>query len=326
MTDQLRFNQGKPRDSYFWSNPYALFRMSNPAVRDEVVDLIRMVEAHVQASGGLLNTRDELYTTAVTCLSGYVGHVQDDLDLLAITAWILAFAVEQDLDDSFLNDEFNFEFIHRVSSTTLLLDTPTLIAAYGELCEYGERKYERGNYRKGAPITQYCDSTFRHLRERLGSEIVYDPESECLHGIHAFWNVFNALEQPDWRDDRLPAVQTQKPGPVPVDGLPTQETTPDEAKLDFGGAAQALAIAGDIQRLQAKTGTEVVLAPVDANGSPVVEAAPEFTEEEILAQIRKDPDEGEDFDYCDPSDNCDVCKWMREDAIDTLRRERANGK
>lgn len=78
--------------------------------------------------------------------------------------------------------------------------------ALAEICgvyEFGEGKYERGNYRKGAPITEYLDSALRH---ELSSE-ERDAESGKHHLAHAFWNYWQVLNQPAERDDRLPRVE-----------------------------------------------------------------------------------------------------------------------
>lgn len=79
------------------------------------------------------------------------------------------------------------------------------IEAFCDVCVYGERKYSRGNYRKGGTVCGYLDSALRHMRALMRGEKV-DPESLCLHAAHAFWNLFTALDQPDFRDDRLEAV------------------------------------------------------------------------------------------------------------------------
>lgn len=79
------------------------------------------------------------------------------------------------------------------------------LLAYSAVCVYGEGKYARFNYRKGAPICCYLDSALRHLRAYQGGEIL-DSESGCLHVAHAFWNIFQALEQPSHRDDRAVAM------------------------------------------------------------------------------------------------------------------------
>lgn len=75
---------------------------------------------------------------------------------------------------------------------------------YCKVCEAGEAKYNRGNFRKGDSVCAYLDSTLRHLRKIRVEREVTDPETECLHAAHALWNVIEAYEQPAWRDDRLP--------------------------------------------------------------------------------------------------------------------------
>lgn len=95
-----------------------------------------------------------------------------------------------------------------------LEDADAAIAAYCDVCEYGEKKYSRGDYRKGDTICNYIDSGLRHLRAYQRGEVL-DPESGCLHVAHCLWNLIQALDQPDWRDDRMAAVYDH---PVAAEG------------------------------------------------------------------------------------------------------------
>lgn len=98
------------------------------------------------------------------------------------------------------------QLLHFMASE--LEDMEAALAAYCDVCVYGAAKYARFNYRKGAPMLCYLDSALRHLRSYQRGEVV-DQDSKCLHVAHAFWNVFQALEQPDYRDDRAQAMDQE---------------------------------------------------------------------------------------------------------------------
>lgn len=83
---------------------------------------------------------------------------------------------------------------------------------YCKVCEVGEAKYARGNFRKGDAVCSYLDSALRHIRKLKKGQSV-DPETDCKHAAHALWNVVEAFEQPAWRDDRLPLRPEHPPIP-----------------------------------------------------------------------------------------------------------------
>lgn len=86
-----------------------------------------------------------------------------------------------------------------------ILTFPNALRGFARVCMYGAGKYDRGNYLKGAPLSQYMDCALRHLTAwNEGEE--KDPESECDHLAHFLWNALCLYEmaqtQPE-RDDRL---------------------------------------------------------------------------------------------------------------------------
>lgn len=91
------------------------------------------------------------------------------------------------------------------------------LSAYCQVCVYGETKYDRGNYRFGAPVTEYLDSALRHLRASEDGED-WDLESQEPHLAMALWNVWQALDQPVFRDNRLPEVWAGIPREGDSDG------------------------------------------------------------------------------------------------------------
>lgn len=86
-----------------------------------------------------------------------------------------------------------------------LLTFPEAIKEFSRVCMRGAEKYERGNYLRGAPLSQYEDCLLRHLTAWQNGEDI-DPESECNHLGHVLWNALALLEmaitQPE-RDDRI---------------------------------------------------------------------------------------------------------------------------
>lgn len=62
------------------------------------------------------------------------------------------------------------------------------------VAEYGAKKYDAHNFRKGLQSTALADAAFRHLAKWMAGEDV-DPDSGCEHLAHAAWNLLVALEQ-----------------------------------------------------------------------------------------------------------------------------------
>lgn len=86
-----------------------------------------------------------------------------------------------------------------------ILTFPEALKGFAQVCQYGGQKYDRGNYLKGAPLSQYMDCALRHLVAWNNGE-EKDPESECDHLAHFVWNALCLYEmaktQPE-RDDRI---------------------------------------------------------------------------------------------------------------------------
>jgi len=57
-----------------------------------------------------------------------------------------------------------------------------------QVAEYGAKKYEANDWRKGQSWTTLTNSTFRHLLAICCGQRV-DPESGLLHAAHAAWNM-----------------------------------------------------------------------------------------------------------------------------------------
>ena len=70
--------------------------------------------------------------------------------------------------------------------------------------EYGAKKYNKDNWKKGMPVTQVSESLMRHLFAFLRGEDI-DPESGCRHISHVMCNTmfleYILREKPHY-DDR----------------------------------------------------------------------------------------------------------------------------
>lgn len=206
MEQQLRFNTGKPKLSYFYANARALDRLQEFYAQDD--------------DFGEADNVFEAYDSIFEDVAMFLAEGPDTGFRYLVRAFqALAAALEFDLGGPIVS--FPEEPLE------LLLEIPRAVDAYCAVCVYGESKYERGNYRKGAPITEYLDSMLRHLRARLQGEH-FDAESGKSTAAHALWNLWQALDQPGFRDDRLPAVQDLSPVWVlKLTPLP-EPTTPPE--------------------------------------------------------------------------------------------------
>jgi len=172
--DQIRHNQGKPKLSY----PFANFR-----------SITVLHEAW---------SMRELYAEA---------------DLDAVIRMASLFLDNQETEVPLLPRIFvSYAQAHGLLTNDLLSIGPgfqgflsellPVFAAIADVSEYGETKYERGNYRKQAPVTQYVDSFLRHA---LNANDV-DDESKLPHYSHGLWNLWQLMDLPAYRDDRLPKV------------------------------------------------------------------------------------------------------------------------
>jgi hypothetical protein len=170
----MRDNSAKPSLSYVFCNALALERLEEYAPE------------HVWGTESVLEP--------LRSIAGYLARETDDL---GVAAFEIVELLQQDLAPATCP--------LGVSGFVGLLLHEEAWDAYCAVCVRGAEKYARGNYRKGAPVTQYLDSACRHLMKRLTGERI-DSETGCQHLAHALWNVFQALDQPAWRDDRLEAV------------------------------------------------------------------------------------------------------------------------
>lgn len=184
MEQQLRYNTGKPKLSYFYANHRALERLQEYYVTEDDFGV----------AGDIVEAYDSIFEDVALFLS---EGPDTGFRYLVRAFQALAAALEYDLGGDIVTfpDE-PLEMLHLV---------PRAVDAYCDVCVFGEGKYARGNFRKGAPITDYLDSMLRHLRARLRGEH-FDDESGYPTAAHALWNLWQALDQPGFRDNRLPAV------------------------------------------------------------------------------------------------------------------------
>lgn len=178
MPDQLRYNGGKVRLSYVYANHRAL--------------------NDIDFDG------EPTYKAAIAMVIAYTAGGPRKLLARAVGSWIAA------MDGDLTGDPWAHE-VGVVSGT--LLSFPEVMRALADVYAYGASKYQDGNFRKGAPVRQYLDSFFRHAQEMdINGTLVPDDDAAeigfyVLHSGQALWNLITSLDQPDMRDDRLPAVQ-----------------------------------------------------------------------------------------------------------------------
>lgn len=74
-------------------------------------------------------------------------------------------------------------------------DAPLLgLAEVAKVAAYGRSKYDKYNWKKEAPMSQYFDCAYRHLTKWWYGQDT-DSESKCHHLAHAAWNLLAALEK-----------------------------------------------------------------------------------------------------------------------------------
>ena len=176
-SEQLRYNAGKPRLTYFYANARALAEVDYSGAPD--------------------------YFTAQQYIIDYLSG--GPRKSLALAAGCALKALERELGGQLLWSPV-FGQLLRLAPDAMC-----------NVSVFGAAKYGDGNYRKGAPVRNYLDSGLRHLRDIAefyaaipdpvdGSVVCLDSESKQPHGAHLAWNLVMALDQPDFRDDRLPPV------------------------------------------------------------------------------------------------------------------------
>jgi hypothetical protein len=88
-----------------------------------------------------------------------------------------------------------------------LLTFPLALEAFSRACTQGASVYGRGNYLKGAPLSQSLDSLLRHLMAFANGEDI-DPKSGQAHVGHIVWNALRLAQEhlspaPGTVDDRI---------------------------------------------------------------------------------------------------------------------------
>jgi hypothetical protein len=64
-----------------------------------------------------------------------------------------------------------------------------------DVCEFGEKKYSKGNFMKGKnkPASEYFDAALRHILKGVSTN--RDSESKEYHAAHATWNLLEYMSR-----------------------------------------------------------------------------------------------------------------------------------
>lgn len=73
------------------------------------------------------------------------------------------------------------------SPLSMILEARHALEGMAGVLEFGAKKYARGNWHKGLPHADICDSMLRHISAYLSGEDL-DPESGKPHVDHIFTN------------------------------------------------------------------------------------------------------------------------------------------
>lgn len=79
------------------------------------------------------------------------------------------------------------------SQLSMVLEAKHALAGLAGVLEFGAAKYARGNWHKGLPHADICDSMLRHIASYLSGEDL-DPESGKPHVDHIFCNAMFLAE------------------------------------------------------------------------------------------------------------------------------------
>jgi len=83
---------------------------------------------------------------------------------------------------------------------SMVMEASEAIAGIAKVLEFGAKKYDRANWKKGLPYTQIIDSMQRHVLKVMSGEY-YDHESGLLHADHIACNALFLSEMIHTRPD-----------------------------------------------------------------------------------------------------------------------------
>lgn len=78
-----------------------------------------------------------------------------------------------------------------------LFDFPNSVEQFARVCEFGAKKYDRDNWRKGREFRDTIDSALRHIKDFQNGKNL-DDETGLANLGHAMWNIMALIE---WNSD-----------------------------------------------------------------------------------------------------------------------------
>lgn len=181
--NQMRENSGKPRVSYIFTNYNSFVKLHTYEIEEDIKLFPLTTDEIFLELSRYLSRADISQDSVIRVLIASLQHLQLHLggDLPA-------------------NDP-------EMSAVQYVLACDKAWDEFCLVCERGAQKYAEGNYRLGESVRHYADSAGRHLLAFARGETLNDDGCCTLAG--AVWNLWQLLDQPEWRDDRLQALNDE---------------------------------------------------------------------------------------------------------------------
>lgn len=144
--------------------------------------------------------------------------------------------------DKYVADGLASRYNAGKSPLSMILEARHALEGMAGVLEFGAKKYARGNWHKGLPHADICDSMLRHISAYLSGEDI-DPESGKPHVDHIFTNAMFLAEgyrthpELDNRSEELKRAKehTGNPGHTNSTGQSGAEPTSFVSDWSIGG-------------------------------------------------------------------------------------------